>query len=200
MITLVLGGARSGKSSYAEKIAYYQGGSDVTYLATAEAKDKEMAKRIKKHRQQRPADWKTIEEPCCISRVFQSFSPGQVILLDCLTFFISNMLLQEDKSKAKENNLDNLNKEEEIKRELKDVIKIIRQKDMEVIIVSNLVGSGLVPSSKLGREFRDIVGRVNQLIARAADEVYLCIAGLPIEIKEIGMNNLKKYQKIDGDL
>lgn len=192
MLTLVLGGARSGKSAFAEKIARKRGGSQVIYLATAEARDQEMADRIKKHRESRPATWQTVEEPYNLRNTFLSFSPEQVILLDCLTLFVSNCLLSEDNQ-----NYDVL--EEKIKQELKAVIKITRDRGLELIAVSNIVGTGLVPATETGRVFRDLAGRANQLVASKADEVYLCIAGLPVEIKEIGMKNLEKYSPREGD-
>ncbi|AZO95913.1 bifunctional adenosylcobinamide kinase/adenosylcobinamide-phosphate guanylyltransferase [Halocella sp. SP3-1] len=191
VITLVLGGARSGKSTFAEKIAYQKGRDMVSYLATAEAVDQEMSKRIKKHQESRPKTWQTIEEAYKLQDVFLSFPPGQVVLLDCLTIYISNILL-------KGNDNPSCHEEAIIVEELEGVINITREKNIDLIIVSNELGSGVVPVSKLGREFRDIAGRINQLIASEADEVYLCIAGLPVEIKEIGMRNLNKF-KIQGD-
>lgn len=191
MVTLVLGGARSGKSSFAERIAYKKGARNVLYLATAEAKDQEMMERIKKHQQSRPEGWQTIEEAYDLKKIFMSLSSGQVILLDCLTLYVSNIILRDNQEVSSV-------AEDRIKQDLIDVINITRKKDMDLIIVSNIVGSGVVPPSKIGRRFRDITGRVNQLIARSADEVYLCIAGLPIEIKEIGLKNLEKFSVKEG--
>ncbi len=192
MITLVIGGARSGKSTFAEKIACKRGSSQVIYLATAEAGDQEMAERIKKHQQSRPAAWQTVEEPYNLQKAFLSFPPEQVILLDCLTLFVSNLLLRY-------NNQSNTDLEEKINQELRGIIDITRKKDLDVIMVSNMVGSGLVPITESGRKFRDLAGRVNQLVASQSDEVYLCIAGLPLEIKEMGMKTLDKFN-LEGDL
>lgn len=191
MITLVLGGARSGKSTFAEKIAYQRGRDMVSYLATAEAGDQEMSERIKKHQEARPKSWQTVEEAYKLQDVFLSFPAGLVVLLDCLTIYISNILL-------KGNDNPSCHEEEIIVEELEGVINITREKNIDLIIVSNEVGSGVVPVSKLARRFRDMAGRVNQLIASRADEVYLCVAGLPVEIKEIGMKNLNKYN-LQGD-
>ncbi|MTI61594.1 MAG: bifunctional adenosylcobinamide kinase/adenosylcobinamide-phosphate guanylyltransferase [Firmicutes bacterium] len=191
MITLVLGGARSGKSTFAEKIAYQRGRDMVSYLATAEAGDQEMSGRIKKHQEARPKTWQTVEEAYKLQDAFLSFPAGRVVLLDCLTMYISNILL-------KGNDNPSCHEEDIIVEELEGVINITREKNIDLIIVSNEVGSGVVPVSKLARRFRDMAGRVNQLIASRADEVYLCVAGLPVEIKEIGMKNLNKYN-IQGD-
>lgn len=191
MITLVLGGARSGKSTFAEKVAYQRGHDMVSYLATAEAVDQEMSERIKKHQELRPKTWQTVEEAYKLQDVFLSFPTDRVVLLDCLTIYISNILL-------KVSNNSSYNEEEIIMEELRGIINITREKNIDLIIVSNEVGSGVVPVSKLGRRFRDIAGRVNQLIASRADEVYLCVAGLPVEIKQIGMKNLNKYN-LQGD-
>lgn len=192
MITMVLGGARSGKSSFAEKIAYKRGANDVVYLATAEIRDRKMAERIKKHQDSRPRGWKTVEEPYDLKNVFKSIATGQLVLLDCLTLYISNILI---KNENKELNLI----EDILQKELLVVIDIVSEKNIDLVVVSNLVGSGVVPASKLGREFRDIAGRINQLIAEKADEVYLSIAGLPIEIKALGLENLNKYSAKGGE-
>ena len=187
MIKLILGGARSGKSSFAEKIAHSLGEKDVIYLATAEIKDEEMVKRVAHHQQSRPQDWETIEEPYQAGKVLGKLKKGQVVLLDCITILISNLILdQEGKEMDK--------KEEIVMAEMETIIENSRKNDLKLILVSNEVGMGIIPSHSLGREYRDIAGRVNQYLAREASEVYLTCAGLPLEIKETGLNNLKKFQ------
>lgn len=181
MVTLILGGARSGKSSFAEKLAQKKGGDEVYYLATAEAKDKEMKKRIEKHKEQRNKKWKTIEEPLSVGEVLSQISKGEVVLIDCITVYISNLLFS---------NLEEINKnikfEDKEKLIIKKIEKIVTtSKNKEVILVSNEVGMGIVPGNKMGREYRDIAGRVNQFLAQKADKVYITIAGLPVELKEI---------------
>jgi adenosylcobinamide kinase / adenosylcobinamide-phosphate guanylyltransferase len=192
-LTLILGGARSGKSSFAEKVAWEKGGSSVIYLATSEIGDEEMEDRVRIHRQNRPSVWKTLEEPYQISKVLATLPAGQLVLLDCITLFVSNMLLQgKDVPGGQE--FDVSNKEAGVMQEIEKFIAICYSNELNLVIVSNEVGQGLVPTYQLGRQFRDIMGRANQILARAADEVYFCIAGLPVEIKEIGMRNLARFE------
>lgn len=196
MIRLILGGARSGKSSFAEMIAKTSGGSEVIYLATAEAGDQEMEERIEKHQQSRPDTWKTIEEPYQVSKVINSVSPGSVVLLDCITVLISNILMKGEKVDKDRDDFEFRGSEEEVLEELASLIKGAKENNLELIMVSNLIGMGLVPAYKLGRECRDVAGRGNQYLGREADEVYLTCAGLPIEIKELGLKNLARFNKV----
>src|SRR6056297_329961 len=180
MLTLVLGGARSGKSSFAEKLAQKIGGDEVIYLATAEANDEEMKKRIEHHQNKRNKEWKTIEEPLALGEVLSSISAGEVVLIDCITIFLTNLLFLNS-NKDEKINYDE--KEDIIMNKIKKLVKAANNK--KVILVSNEIGMGVVHSSKLGREFRDIAGRANQYLAKKADEVYITIAGLPVELKEL---------------
>ncbi len=193
MITLVCGGARSGKSSFAEKIACHRGGMDVIYLATAEAGDKEMAERIKKHKQSRPQEWETKEESLQVSKVLSEINPHKVILLDCITVLVSNLLLQGEVDEK----MDKEDIEARIMKEMEEIITVVKRKKLEIIIVTNEVGMGLVPDNELGRLYRDIAGRVNKYLATNADEVYITFAGLPIEIKEQGLKNIEKFPRDD---
>lgn len=193
MITLIIGGARSGKSTLAEKIANKRGGKEVIYLATAEVRDDEMKERVAKHRLQRPTTWKTIEEPYRVSKRLEVIDKGKVLLLDCLTVLITNLLLQGSEAGTEEIDFTPSGQEEELMEEIKAIVKVSQEKELDLIIVTNEVGQGLVPPYKLGRLYRDVVGRANQYLASIADKVYLCVAGLPIEIKEIGMKNLDKF-------
>ncbi len=193
MITLVLGGARSGKSSFAQQIAWQRGGYDVIYLATALSGDEEMAARIKDHRQNRPIEWKTVEEPLQVSKIFSALPPGQVVVLDCLTILISNILLREAEAGPTDFDFAAAGNEKEVFWELEVMLKHSREKKLDLIMVSNEVGQSLVPTYRLGRLFRDVVGRANQLLAGVAEQVYLLYAGLPVEIKELAQKHLNQY-------
>jgi len=139
MIILITGGARSGKSSFAEEMAWYFGDKDVVYIATAEIRDKEMEKRVEKHKSKRPEDWKTIEEPFKLSQVLSKLNDGQVILIDCITVYVSNLLLQ-GKDVQDEINFKADISEEEIMDEVKKIITYARKKDLKlkVYIILNL--------------------------------------------------------------
>ncbi len=193
MITLVLGGARSGKSSFAERIAHYRGGRGVIYLATAEAGDQEMAARIEKHIQNRPQEWETVEESLQVSKVIAGINSEKVVLLDCITVLLSNLLLQG----GVDNGLNIEEREAKIMEEMQAIIEEAVKKNLELIMVSNEVGMGLVPGNKLGRVYRDIAGRVNKYLAENADEVYITFAGYPLEIKKQGLENLQKFTGVE---
>lgn len=168
-ITLILGGARSGKSNFALELA--RKSRKVAFLATCEGKDAEMKKRIKLHQGSRPENWKTFEEPKDVVSTLNGMGNDfNCIIIDCLTLLVSNLILSGVKSKQI---LENINL----------AIESLRKKKVRVIIVSNEVGLGLVPTSKLGRDFRDIAGKVNQAVAAHADEVYFTISGIPMKIK-----------------
>ena len=186
MLTLVLGGARSGKSSFAEKIAYFRGQDDVIYIATAEVRDEEMAQRVAAHKDSRPQQWTTIEEPVKVSQTLEKIEKNQVVLLDCITVLISNLFMKYEKNSSDE-------KEKEVLREMEQIVNVARKNEISLIMVSNEVGLGVVPAYKMGREYRDIAGRVNQFLSQKVDEVYFTIAGLPLEIQQVGLKNLKKF-------
>ncbi|MCF8002065.1 MAG: bifunctional adenosylcobinamide kinase/adenosylcobinamide-phosphate guanylyltransferase [Halanaerobiales bacterium] len=181
-IILILGGARSGKSTSAEKIAKKISKGDVYYLATAEALDQEMEDRINKHKEQRPKEWITFEEPKYIHKPLKEVKNNSTVLIDCLTLLISNLLLES------QDNKDQI--EQTILQEVKKVIEITKKKNLNLIIVSNEVGLGLVPSYELGRIFRDTAGRINQYITKKADKVFFSISGILVDLKEISINNL----------
>ena len=175
-LIFVLGGARSGKSSFAEQLAGQ--GQRVLYVATAEALDDEMRRRIDVHRRGRPDNWDTLEEPLALPSAMATALEGyDTCLLDCLTLWISNMLL------AKE---DNPKVEEEILSAADELLQVYEQSSATWIVVSNEVGLSVVPSSPLGRAFRDIQGRVNQMMAARADRAYLLVAGLAMDLKALG--------------
>ena len=176
----ILGGARSGKSRLAQNIAAKLG-KKVIFVATGEPLDEEMASRIEKHKRMRPRDWRTLEIDSNIGqRLKEQIGNVEVVLLDCLTLLISNVILNEVK------NLEKINFAEAEKRvmaEMKDLIECIDRYEGNFIIVSNEVGLGLVPESKLGRIYRDLLGKANQLLAQHANEVYFMASGIPVKLK-----------------
>ncbi len=181
-LVLVLGGARSGKSSFAEELAA-SSGSRVVYVATAAVGDDEMARRIANHRLRRPAGWLTVEETHALERVIVEYeSRADVLLIDCLTMWVTNLLLDESLpvpgSTAEE-------KESFILEQARQLGETAASSPAQVIMVANEVGMGLVPANALGRSYRDVAGRVNQLLAQKAGQVYLVVAGLPVEIKSL---------------
>lgn len=175
-LILILGGARSGKSSYAEKLAA-ELGQFVLYIATAEAGDAEMAARIAKHRRERPATWQTLEAPVGVGAALaQLDARPNVLLLDCLTLLVTNLLLaHEDKSPEE---IDAL-----VQAEVEAIVAAQRALQAPLVVVSNEVGLGLVPPYPLGRIYRDVLGRANQRLAAAADRVLFMVAGLPMVVK-----------------
>jgi adenosyl cobinamide kinase/adenosyl cobinamide phosphate guanylyltransferase len=169
-LILVLGGARAGKSTFALRLAKeHAGEGSVTFIATAQAFDDEMTQRIARHRDERPSNWSTIEEPYQLDQALIQTPDSSVVLIDCLTLFVSNWLLRGNDPKLQET--------------VESFLATVRSRTQTVICVSNEVGLGLVPETPLGRTFRDLLGRVNQQFAEAADEVYLLVAGLPLRLK-----------------
>ncbi len=181
---LITGGARSGKSTYAEKLARELGG-DVLYIATSIPFDEEMKSRVKKHRESRPSEWDTYEGYRGLGRVI-SESGGQYkgILLDCVTVMVTNLLLEyPDINYDNARYEDFAEAERAINEEVEELLKGIADTAATVIMVTNELGSGIVPENLLGRVFRDIAGRVNQHIAAHCDEVFLTVCGLPLKLK-----------------
>lgn len=174
-IIFITGGARSGKSTFAEKKAL-EFGSPLTYLATAQAGDKEMSERIRLHQARRGEEWKTVEEPLHLSQALACRDGlTKAILVDCLTLWLSNLLfLYEDQGEELE---------ETIMVDIHRLITTMRGLSTPVIIVSNEVGMGIVPENRLARLFRDIAGKANQMVAAAADEVHVVISGIPLRLK-----------------
>ena len=165
-LTLVLGGARSGKSRHAERLVEAAATAG-TYCATAEAKDAEMAARIADHRARRGPFWRTVEAPLAIAPVIVAASPERPLLIDCLTLWVSNLLLAEAP----------------LEHEFAGLRAALREAAGPVVLVANEVGLGLVPETPLGRRFRDAAGRLNQEIAAIADHVVFVAAGLPLVLK-----------------
>jgi adenosylcobinamide kinase/adenosylcobinamide-phosphate guanylyltransferase len=178
-LVLILGGARSGKSSYAQSQADGTG-KPVTFIATAQALDEEMSMRIRKHRAERPAAWETLEVPFDIaSHVGQIKS--DVVVLDCITLLISNLVMQY----AKDDLVDETAFMQAVQKEIEDLIEKIRalERNQDWFVISNEVGLGLVPPYQMGRVYRDGLGWANQQLAREADKVVFMVAGIPTVIK-----------------
>ena len=187
---MVTGGARSGKSTYAEAIAKSLG-ENVLYIATAKCTDDEMILRIKKHIEQRPSNWLTIEA----YRGFDTILPKHVngidaVLLDCMTIMTTNLMLDcPEVYNCTLTQWDDLTMEQvqevenNIHKEVQELINFAKSSELPFVFVTNEVGLGLVPEYKMGRDFRDIAGRVNQTLAKACDEVYFCVSGIPMKIK-----------------
>ena len=180
-IVLITGGVRSGKSAYAEN--YAANYPQVAYIATGEALDEEMTERISAHQSRRPLHWQTMEEPLQLASRLDSLLPDACLVIDCLGLWVSNHLLR-DETMALANPQAFISTMEDKASEL---VAMLRQRTGPAIIVTNEVGLGLVPPYKLGRVFRDALGRVNSLLAQQADEVYLCTAGIPLCLKREGV-------------
>jgi adenosyl cobinamide kinase/adenosyl cobinamide phosphate guanylyltransferase len=175
-IVLVIGGARSGKSSFVLTEALKFKGQKA-YIATGEALDDEMKERIERHKKDRDKEWNTIEEPLKISATLSGIKDKyKVIVLDCLTLWLSNILLREEDA---EDSIQRLI--DELKR-LKNTLRITHHAS-RLYIISNEVGMGIVPDNELARRFRDLAGYLNQKVAEIADEVYLLVTGIPVKIK-----------------
>ncbi len=168
-IELVLGGARSGKSSYAERVAK-ESGKSVIYIATSEVRDEEMAQRVKMHRSQRPSEWAVIEEPYDLSLALKQHSrEDNCLLVDCLTLWLSNSLFGQDDREW-----------DDIKSEF---LETLNRLPGQVVLVSNEVGCGVVPMGEVSRRFVDEAGWLHQTIAAQVERVTLVTAGLPLTLK-----------------
>ena len=188
-LTLILGGARSGKSSFAEKRAMEVGGENVLYAATSETKDEEMEERVTKHRAERSSAWETVEVPRNVAQAIRAArSDAPVVLLDCMTFLVANHLM--DAAAPEEDPFDDPSAdpfdaeiEADVVAEVEALVTYVQESNVELLVVSNEVGLGVVPPYELGRAYRDILGRANQILARHADEVQLLVAGIPMKVK-----------------
>ena len=174
-ITLILGGARSGKSTQALNLA--KGIKKTAFIATCQGLDKEMKERILKHKVVRPRNWKTFEEAKELAKLLVRIDNSfDCIIVDCLTLLVSNLVLSGCKDEA-------------IVDKIKAFLSELKKKKAKAIIVSNEVGLGIVPANKLARRFRDIAGKVNQLVAKESDEVLFIISGLPLVVKPSSRGN-----------
>ncbi len=184
-VVLVTGGARSGKSTFAEALAARRG-ERVVYIATATAGDAEMADRIARHRARRPASWLTLEAPLDIVAGLAAVASGvEAVLVDCLAVWTANRLLAlgepaEDGWWERVATLERV-----LAEELDRVVATGLASPWELLLVTNEVGFGVVPPTELGRAYRDLLGRLNQAVAARADDVYLVVAGLAVEIRRL---------------
>lgn len=187
-LVVILGGARSGKSAFAERLA----GSlerSVAFIATATAGDDEMRERIARHRASRPKGWHTLEEPLDLAGAVRSASDlAEVLLLDCITLWLANWLFQGYRTTDEEEFASSaLFDEEALQKEVGALLEAVNllAPNQTLIVVTNEVGLGIVPAYPLGRVYRDALGYVNQCLAQAADRVYLMVAGLAVDIKRL---------------
>jgi len=178
-LILVLGGARSGKSAFAERLAS-QLGERVLYVATAQALDDEMRERIRMHRERRPGHWRTLEAALQVGEALrETAQSGEVVLLDCLTLLVSNTVL------AAGENVTLAEAQPRVANEITALLEVARGHDAPVIVVSNEVGLGGVPLYPLGRIYQDLQGWANQRVAEEAVQVYWVVAGIPVDIKRL---------------
>jgi adenosylcobinamide kinase/adenosylcobinamide-phosphate guanylyltransferase len=175
-LTLILGGARSGKSYYAQRLAEESQG-EVLFVATATAGDDEMKMRIAAHRASRPAGWRTLEVPLQVGRAVSELAHPGVVLIDCMTLLASNVLFSLPEA------VDEKDYQAALDVETTALLDAYQKSPAEWIIISNEVGLGLVPPYPLGRIYRDGLGRINQRLAQAADSVLFLVAGLPMRVK-----------------
>jgi adenosylcobinamide kinase/adenosylcobinamide-phosphate guanylyltransferase len=191
-MVLILGGARSGKSALAERLAAGSGRS-VAFIATATASDDEMRERIARHRASRPKGWHTLEEPLDLAAaVRQASELADVLLLDCVTLWLGNVLSQESRQHERDDEGEEFYTtgklfDERALQEIEAMLGVVKSlgPNKMLIAITNEVGLGIVPAYPLGRLYRDTLGYVNQRLAQAADRVYLMVAGLAVDIKRL---------------
>ena len=186
-LTLILGGARSGKSSKAVRVAQKDRAGQVLFVATAGPGDEEMRTRIEKHRAERPQDWRTLETPHGVGQAVRrqpgvapdsggQTQPGTTIIVDCITLLVSNLIAD-----APDPFVDEV--KNRVGLEITEIVQAAQELDCHLIVVSNEVGAGLTPVTPLGRAYRDLLGQANQTLAAAADIAILMVAGLPVILK-----------------
>jgi len=181
---LLIGGARSGKSHYAQQLALKSGGP-VLLVATAEAGDEEMRQRIEEHKRTRPSSWHTLEVTTEAGKEITGKAGGAgVVILDCITLLINNIFSKYTNHIGEP--FDTSLIEKEITREINGLITCVKSVNASFVIITNEVGMDLVPANRMGRFYRDFLGKANQQLAEACDEVYLMVAGLPVRIKPAG--------------
>lgn len=183
-VTLVTGGARSGKSTYGEKLIANRAKA-IAYIATAIPFDGEMKSRIAKHREQRPSNWTTLECWKTIHEIIpEIFEDHQGVILDCLTIMVTNFMLETSHINWERPHPDDIFElQQSILAYVEQIMLTFKQTAIEVVIITNELGMGIVPENPLARAFRDIAGRVNQLVAEHADEVVLVVCGQSLKIK-----------------
>ena len=170
-ITFVIGGCRSGKSTYARQTAEKVPAEQKIFIATCVPQDDEMKRRVARHQKERSQNWVTVEAPLDLPEaILQNSRRGDVILVDCLTLWVSNLLIETGDEKKTEDTISQL-------------IEVLEKAICPIVLVSNEVGTGIVPENQLARQFRDITGWVNQAVARCANKVVWMVAGIPVTVK-----------------
>ncbi|MFJ7565672.1 bifunctional adenosylcobinamide kinase/adenosylcobinamide-phosphate guanylyltransferase [Herminiimonas sp. NPDC097707] len=178
--TLIIGGARSGKSAHAEALAIASG-KQLVYIATAQAQDEEMSVRIRHHREHRDEQWQTVEEPIALGAALAGHSgPDTLVMVDCLTVWLSNLLFSEAKDFPE---IGLINPPASFHRERALFLQALEQAKGDVILVSNEVGQGIVPQGAVSRWFVDEAGRLNQAVAACCERAIFIVAGLPLTLK-----------------
>ncbi len=170
MITLILGGVRSGKSRHAARLALRRPAGSVYFVATAQSRDAEMRRRIAAHRKSRPSSWKTVEECREIPARLARIPSGSTVILDCVTLWVARLLVDRRDPR-------------DISQSAGELAGIARRRRLNLIAVSNEVGSGVIPASRLGRKYQDVLGETNALLASKAGRVILMTAGIPRRVK-----------------
>jgi adenosylcobinamide kinase/adenosylcobinamide-phosphate guanylyltransferase len=177
---LVLGGARSGKSTHAERLAIASG-KEVVYIATAHAGDGEMATRIRHHRQQRPPGWRTVEEELNLGDALRQWAaPSRLVLVDCLTLWLSNLMFS---NAAEHPDIGDIALPELFHEQRAQFLDALENAAGDVVLVSNEVGMGIVPYGAISRSFTDEAGRLNQSVAAVCERALFVVAGLPLTLK-----------------
>lgn len=181
--SLIIGGARSGKSRFAQELAMSLS-DKVLFAATAEPLNEDMQNRIARHKSERPQTWQTIEVPTDLaSQIKHHLEDKEVVIIDCLTLLTSNVLLGQSRGFSDENRIEEQAVENQLMTKIEALIDLMNKSNAIFIIVSNEVGLGLVPDNDIARIYRDLLGRVNQAIAQYADEVYFLLAGITLKVK-----------------
>ena len=179
-ITFVTGGARSGKSAYAVELGKRSSGP-VVYLATAEPIDDEMRAKIARHQAERPAEWRTVEEPLELARRVEGVKPGSTVIVDCMTVWLGNVLEHHaPKATMQAANAYALS-------EVERLVSVAGDRSLSLIVISNEVGSGIVPADAPTRAYRDLLGEVNQRLAAMAGSVVLLVSGIPVDLRSISL-------------
>ena len=170
-IIFIIGGCRSGKSKHALQTAEKMPGNRKIYIATCVPQDNEMKQRVARHQKERSQNWVTVEEPLHLPQAILENSPkADVMLVDCLTLWVSNLLMETDDEK-------------QLEEMISQLIDTLEKATGPIVLVSNEVGTGIVPENKLARQYRDIMGLVNQAVAKTAGKVIWMVAGIPVTVK-----------------
>ena len=180
-VTLITGGARSGKSGYAQQLAL-GAACPVLFVATAEPGDEEMRRRIEAHRRSRPAGWKTLETTGNVGgQIGRHAGEARCVIIDCITLLVNNIMMGQVEGDG--GTIDSQAIEKAVIAEIEGLLDCFRNVPADYLVVTNEVGLGLVPDNKMGRVYRDALGKANQELARHADQVYFMVAGIPVPVK-----------------